>query len=239
MNTMDIAGFRRSDLVIANAASYRRILKDAGLPPSQVVSIPWGVAPEALGPVAAEPRSTGRIGFVGRLEPRKRQLELVQAFELLRRRRPKLRLELVGPAADTSYAREIAAFVRAQRMSDSVWLGGQVPDVFRHERNWELFVSLSKDEGQGMAILEAMALGVPVLAKSCSGVEDYLRDGKNAIALKSDDVKDVAETVGWALDHPSETRKLSVHARKMVENSFPWQRTVLEMETVYGIRENF
>jgi len=239
MNTMDIAGFRRSDLVIANAASYRRILMDAGLPSSQIVSIPWGVAPEALCAVPGESRNTGRIGFVGRLEPRKGQLELVQAFGLLRRKRPKLRLELVGPAADTSYAREIKNFVRAEHMSDSVWLGGQVPDVFRHERNWELFVSLSRDEGQGMAILEAMALGVPVLAKSCPGVEDYLRDGKNAIALKSDEAKDVAESVGWALDHPRETQKLSEQARKMVENSFPWQRTVLEMETVYGIRENF
>jgi glycosyltransferase involved in cell wall biosynthesis len=238
MNTMDIAGFRRSDLVIANAAAYRRILMNAGLPSSQIVSIPWGVAPEALGNVVSMPRNTGRIGFVGRLEPRKGQLELVQAFGLLRRKRPRLRLELVGPAADMSYAREIEKCVRAQRMSNSVWLGGQVPDVFRHERNWELFVSLSRDEGQGMAILEAMALGVPVLAKPCPGVQDYLKDGKNGIALESVAAKDVAESVGWALDHPNETRKLSTHARKMVEDSFPWNRTVLGMETVYGIREN-
>jgi len=238
MNTMDIAGFRRSDLVIANAAAYRRTLMNAGLPSSQIVSIPWGVTPEALDSSVPALRNSGRIGFVGRLEPRKGQLELVQAFGLLRRNRPKLRLELVGPAADLSYAQEIEKFVRAENLSDSVWMGGQVTDVFRHERNWELFVSLSRDEGQGMAILEAMALGVPVLAKSCPGVQDYLRDGKNAIALNSDDAKDVAESVAWALDHPSETHKLSVHARKMVEDSYAWDRTVLEMETVYGIREN-
>ena len=238
MNTMDIAGFRRSDLVIANAAAYRRILMNAGMPASQIVSIPWGVAPEALDNVATMPRNTGRIGFVGRVEPRKGQLELVQAFGLLRRKRPKLRLELVGPTADESYAREIEKCVQAERMADSVWLGGQVTDVFAHERNWELFVSLSRDEGQGMAILEAMALGVPVLAKPCPGVQDYLENGKNAIALESDSATDVAESVGWALDHPSETRKLSAQARKMVEDSFAWNRTVLEMETVYGIREN-
>ena len=239
MNTMDISGFRRSDLIIANAAAYRRILLNAGVPASQIVSIPWGVAPEALDSVSATPRHTGRIGFVGRLEPRKGQLELVQAFELVQRKRPNLRLELVGPAADTAYAREIEDFVRAQHLTDSVWLGGHVPDVYRHERNWELFVSLSRDEGQGMAILEAMALGVPVLAKCCPGVQDYLRDGKNAIALKSDSTKGVADSVAWALDHRRETRILSMEARKMVEESFPWNRTVLGMETVYGIRENF
>ena len=238
MNTMDLAGFRRADLVIANAAAYRRKLMAAGIPGSQIVAIPWGVAPEALNPFLPVHRNTGRIGFVGRLEPRKGQLELVQAFGLLRRERPNLRLELVGPAADMSYAQEIEQFVESEHMSDCVWLGGQVNDVYSHERNWDLFVSLSRDEGQGMAILEAMALGVPVLAKSCPGVQDYLQDGENAIALKSDTAKDVAESVAWALDHPDQTRKLSVQARKMVENAYPWNRTVQEMETVYGIWEN-
>jgi len=62
-----------------------------------------------------------------------------------------------------------------------------------------------------------MAIGVPVLARSCAGVEDYLRDGKNAIALKSNSTRDVAHTIEWALDHPEETSKLSEEARKMVE----------------------
>ena len=99
-------------------------------------------------------------------------------------------------------------------------------------------MSLSSNKKQGMAILEAMALGVPVLAKSCPGVQDYLQDGENAIALKSDEPKDVADSVAWALDHPDQTRKLSVQARRMVESAYPWNRTVLEMETVYGIWEN-
>jgi glycosyltransferase involved in cell wall biosynthesis len=239
METMDLAGFRRSDLVIANTRAYRRMLINAGMSARQIVSIPWGVAPEAMDTFSAAPRKTGCIGFVGQLEPRKGQLELVQAFGVLRRKRPGIRLELVGPAADAAYVREIERFVREHQLSDSVWIGGSVPDVYSHERNWELFVSLSRNEGHGIAILEAMALGVPVLAKCCPGVHDYLRNGKNAIALKSDSAEDVAESVCWALDNPGATRKLSAHARKMVEHSFPWTRTVLEMETAYGIRENF
>jgi glycosyltransferase involved in cell wall biosynthesis len=238
MNTMDLWGFNRSDLIIANAASYRRILAAAGVDKNRIVSVPWGVAPEALESAPATRRGSGRIGFVGRIEPRKCQLDLVQAFDLLRRKRPNLRLELLGPAADLAYAREIEKVIRAHHLSDSVWLGGQVRNVYRHERNWDLFVSLSSDEGQGMAILEAMALGVPVVARNCPGVQDYLRDGKNAIALKSDSVKTVAQTMQWALDHPETTSKLSVEAREMVKSMYAWERTVLGMETVYGIWED-
>jgi len=238
MNTMDISGFLRSDLVIANAASYRRILTQSGVPKEKIVTIPWGVAPEVVGVAPSVRQKSGCIGFVGRIEPRKGQLELVRAFDRLSAERSDLRLELVGPVADVEYAHEIESLIRSRRLSDSVWLGGSVRDVSCRERNWDLFVSLSSDEGQGMAILEAMALGVPVLARNCSGVQDYLRDGQNAIALNSDTAETVAQSIQWALDHPEETSKLSVQARKMVEDSYPWNRTVLEMETVYGIWEN-
>ena len=238
MNTMDISGFIRSDLVIANAAAYRRILVKGGVPREKIVSIPWGVAPEAMMKLPnLDRRKSGRIGFVGRVERRKGQLELVRAFDQVRQARPEVKLELAGPVADTSYAREIEEEIRDRQLSDSVWLGGPVRDVYRRERNWDLFVSLSSDEGQGMAILEAMAIGVPVLARNCAGVEDYLEDGKNAIALKSDATGDVANTIEWALNHPKETSKLSLQARKMVEVTYPWDKTVLAMETVYGIWE--
>jgi glycosyltransferase involved in cell wall biosynthesis len=195
MNTMDISGFIRSDLVIANAAAYRRILIKGGVARDKIVSIPWGVAPEAMMKLPnLDRRKSGRIGFVGRVERRKGQLELVRAFDHVRH-------------------------------------------IYRRERNWDLFVSLSSDEGQGMAILEAMAIGVPVLARNCAGVEDYLRDGQNAIALKSNATRDVANTIEWALDHPDKTSKLSLQARKMVEVKYPWNKTVQAMETVYGIWE--
>ena len=238
MNTMDLWGFNRSDLIIANAASYRRILIKAGVDKNRIVSLPWGVAPEALEVAPATRRASGRIGFVGRIEPRKGQLDLVHAFDRLRRKRPNARLELLGPSADVAYTREIEKLIRTQRMSNCVWLGGQVRNVYRHERNWDLFVSMSSDEGQGMAILEAMALGVPVLARNCAGVQDYLRDGENAIALKSNSAETAAQTMQWALDHPEETATLSVRAREMVRSNYAWERTVLGMETIYGIWED-
>lgn len=233
MDAMDLWGFHRSDSVVANAAAYRRILIGSGIAQSRVFEIPWGVTPEATQLFQPVRRRSGCIGFVGRIEPRKGQLELVRAFDLLHRRNKELRLELIGPVADAAYAQEIETTIRSRNLSGNVWLGGQVRDVYRRERQWDLFVSLSSDEGQGMAILEAMALGVPVLARNCPGVQDYLQDGENAIALKPG-ARNVAEAIALALDHPEETRKLAVRARKMVDAQYSWDRTVLGMDRLYG-----
>jgi hypothetical protein len=64
-------------------------------------------------------RKSGRIGFVGRVERRKGQLALVRAFDQVRHARPEVKLELAGPVADTTYAREIEELIRDRRMSDS------------------------------------------------------------------------------------------------------------------------
>ena len=112
-------------------------------------------------------------------------------------------------------------------MSNSVWLGGQVRNVYRQERNWELFVSLSSDEGQGMAILEAMALGVPVLAPIARELQDYLKDGKNAIALKSDSITDRRPDDPVGAGSPEDDLK-SCKAREMVEGRMPGNKPCWE-----------
>ena len=65
---------------------------------------------------------------------------------------------------------------------------------------------------------------------------------KNAIALKSSAAKgaakNVAQSILQALDHPERASILSAEARQMVERKYSWDRTVLDMETLYGTGEN-
>ncbi len=180
MNQMDVWGLRQADRVVCSARRYETLLRNAGVPPRKLAYVRLGVDVEridaALRQRSSAPRET-RIGFVGRVEPRKGQLELIKAFGLVHRRLPDLRLDLVGPVADSAYAEGCRSEAGKRGVADHITWHGHVRDVFAIVTGWRLFVSASLDEGQGLAVQEAMAAGVPVLALKTSGIEDYVTDG--------------------------------------------------------------
>lgn len=237
MNTMDLQGFAAADRVVCSAEAYRRTLLDAGVPKRRIAYVPWGLdlaAVRAAGRRRTPKPAAPVLGFVGRIEPRKHQLELVEGFARYVRRAGAARLELVGPVADTAYGREIARAVRAHRLHDRVTLAGLVPSVPPRLAQWDLFVSLSDDEGQGLAVLEAMALGVPVLARRVAGIEDYLDDGATGVVLKSGSPSHVAAAIDEAWRTPARMRAMAGRASRMVSRRYDWELTVRRMQEVYA-----
>ncbi|MBI4474226.1 MAG: glycosyltransferase family 4 protein [Acidobacteria bacterium] len=213
-------------------------LRAAALPlfkgENAIVPLTKGDGREAAGGRSHILSPTGfRIGFLGRIEPRKGQLDLARAFHRFHRRYTESRLEFVGPAADKKYRDEIRRFVKKEGLNDAVKLRGRVADPFPKLKSWNLFVSLSSDEGQGIAILEAMALGVPVLGRRVAGVEDYLRDRQTGIAVGSSSPSEVAERMEWALHHENELAQIASRAKRMVETDYTWDSTLEKMNSLY------
>jgi len=95
------------------------------------------------------------------------------------------RLTLVGPDGDVAYGDAVRRAVATLGLHDRVQLTGSVRSVWPHLQTMDAFVSLSKDEGQGLAVLEAMGAGVPVLARPAAGLEDFLVNGRNGVWLKA------------------------------------------------------
>jgi glycosyltransferase involved in cell wall biosynthesis len=236
MTEMDLSGHREADVVICSADAYERQLLEGGVRRGRVVKVSWGLAPASLaGAVQARSRRAGaaRIGLVGRIEPRKGQLDLVKAFALVRRSMPTARLEFVGPVADKDYADRIRQEIAQRGLQRSVRLRGRVRNVPAIVSSWDLCVSLSSDEGQGLAVLEAMALGVAVAVRPVAGVEDYFRPGVNGIAVRSARAHDVAAAVLAALADPRRRAHLARRGRTHVRQRFSWDRTVARIERVY------
>lgn len=234
MDTQDLWAFRQADTIVSSAHAYSRLLEAGGVPRRRIVYLPWGLQLGTLPFRQADAPRAGPpvVGFVGRLEPRKGQLDLVEAFADLRRRVPGARLELVGPPADEAYAHAIATTIRRRRLDDAVTVTGRVPDPARRVRHWSLFVSLSDDEGQGLAVLEAMALGVPVLARPVAGIEDFLVDGRTGWAVPGGTARTVARAMQHALTAPDRAAVIR-RARAMVERRYDWAGMVGAFDGLY------
>jgi len=234
MNDQDVWGFSQCDRVVCSANAYWDLLVAGGVPARKLAYLPWGLPLEKLpfrGPrdgVAAAPV----VGCVGRMEPRKGQLDLVHAFAELRKMAPRARLELVGPVADAGYARRVRAAIDRLGLAAVVEVLGTVADVPGRVRDWDLFVSMSSDEGQGLAVLEAMALGVPVVAKPVAGINDFLRHGLTGFALQGTSPRRAAKTMAGALAAPG-LRTTIRRARRMVEQKYSWPVTTAAFERLY------
>jgi glycosyltransferase involved in cell wall biosynthesis len=236
MTEMDLSGHRQADAVICSADAYTRQLLDGGVRRGRLVKVMWGLAPASL-EGSARPSNrrvrAPRIGLVGRIEPRKGQLDLVRGFALAQRLVPTATLDLVGPVADADYADRIRQEITRRGLQRSVKLRGRVRHVPAIVSTWDLCVSLSSDEGQGLAILEAMALGVPVVARPVAGVEDYFRPGVNGIAVRSSGARDVAAAVVAALADRPRLGRLARRAQTQVRRRYSWEHTVHSIERVY------
>jgi glycosyltransferase involved in cell wall biosynthesis len=243
MNAMDLAGHRQADVVICSADAYERHLRDGGVARHRVVKLPWGLAPATIAVNEERPsrpregRDANRIGLIGRIEPRKGQLALVKGFALLRRQLPGTTVDLVGPVADEAYAALIRREIDARRLRGVVRLRGRVRSVPAVLSGWDLCVSLSSDEGQGLAILEAMALGIPVAARPVAGVEDYFRPGVNGTGIRSARPTDVASALASALSNPRRRARMAMRGRQQVLRRYSWDRTIAAIERVYARAE--
>ena len=246
MDERDFEAFARADVVVCSARAYEHRLEQGGVDRTRLVYLPWGVSQRAFDLAAtrqarSETSGKGRdsrgiriIGCLGRVEPRKGQLELCLTFGRCLRSDPNLRLEIVGPVADPSYAESITRYLAEAGLRKVASLEGQVDDPLAHLANWSLAISLSSDEGQGLAVLEAMALGVPVIARRAAGIEDYLRHGDTGFLVERSEPDVVAAAVARVLADPVLRNDVAGRARRLVRRHYDWEIMTAELEHVYG-----
>jgi glycosyltransferase involved in cell wall biosynthesis len=233
MNQQDALGFSQCDCVMVSAHAYAKQLREYGVPARKLRYLPWGLALETLPFRVPALAGAPTLGFVGRIEPRKGQLTLVKAFSRVAKSHPGASLWLVGPIADEAYARAIRAELEQRKLGDAVTITGEVRDVRTYVRAWDLFVSLSSDEGQGLAVLEAMAMGIPVAARTVAGISDFLTDGRNGFAIEGASPTAAAAVMRRALAAPRTLPAVARRARVMVEQRYSWERMLAAFERLY------
>ncbi|WP_417447312.1 MULTISPECIES: glycosyltransferase family 4 protein [Gammaproteobacteria] len=155
---------------IADSRQNLDELLQRGYDPVRTVEIPLLVDLERLAPGAVEAFDSPRpftLLFVGRVMPHKNQLALVDTFaEVLRRVRVPLQLYIVGGFTIPEYAEQIQRRIDELGLGGFVTLTGKVDDATLIDlyRRSDLFVSMSRHEGFGMPLIEAMVHGLPVMA---------------------------------------------------------------------------
>lgn len=245
-----------SDRILAVSPDVRDVLVSRDrLPAARVEVLPKGVDVAALDAVAAHD-VRGELGLspatrivctVGRLIPDKGQAYLVRAFAAIAAERPGVHLVLVGGGPEESSLR---AEAETCRISDRVHLLGPRADAVGIMKASDVFALPSLEEGRPIALLEAMACGLPVVAADVGSVGRMVETGKTGVLIEPihawqpgvvpepdrvrAGVAALAAALGRLLDDPGEARRLGQAGRRLVERSMSVEQTVDRLEALYA-----
>jgi glycosyltransferase involved in cell wall biosynthesis len=183
---------RQADAFVAISPRVRGELVAGGYDPARIVDLPNGV------PVPAEPwrprngPESLRAAFVGRLAPEKGLDALVDAWPIVLRERPGARLTLIGEGPERP---SLEGRIARLGLGESVELPGPSPDPSLVLRDCDLFVLPSREEGMSIALLEAMALGIPAVASSIPGNLALMTEGVHGRLAPPDDPPALARVI--------------------------------------------
>lgn len=170
------------------------------------------------------------IGNVGRLVPAKGQTYLLRAFKKVLERVPEARLVIVGYGVLED---ELRGLARELGVDDRVVFTGARLDVPELLATFDVFGFSSIHEAQGIAILEGMAAGVPVIAPAIDGIPDVVRHERTGLAVPPRDPDALAAAILRLHDDPDLARRLVPAARALFDEEFSIEAAGRAYEALY------
>ena len=205
-----VAAIRRADVVAVMGSGARADLIARGIHPDRVAVVPASIDDKRLGSLAAASGPEYDIVTASQLIPRKRLEDLLAATAILKKSRPRLRVAIAGRGP---LDQSLQAQARALGIEDNVDFLGFVPDVATIYARSTVFVLPSRSEGLSIALCEAMAAGLPVVASDVGEIRDVVVPGRNGQLHEVGDIHALAQHVRTLLDHPDRRATMGQAAR--------------------------
>jgi glycosyltransferase involved in cell wall biosynthesis len=223
-------------VVAVSSAAHDQAVQVDRIPPSKVRTIVNGTDIAATRLTRSAARATLGldddalvIGAVGRLAAEKDYASLVAAFRQVRTQVPHVVAAILG---DGPLLRELSEAARAHGCSELRFFGYR-EDAVALLSAFDMFVQPSLSEGIALAVIEAMAAGLPVIATSVGGNPEALGNGDAGILVPARDIDALASAI-TALAHDAGRRnRLAEAGRRRAETYFSIEATARAYEQLY------
>jgi len=214
VNSFAAKVLRAADCVVALSPLWARVLRRSGA--KNVVVVPNPVMLSEQSKEASNHNSCD-ILYVGKLESRKGYDDLIRAMQIVVQRVPTARLRLAGHG-ELANAIALAEQLGISKSVECLgWI--QKEDRERTYCSADVFCLPSHNEGVAMAVLEAMACGLPVVCTPVGGLPDVINTGKNGILVQPGNVDEIAAALISLLENPNLRNAVGKAAYKTVEDS--------------------
>jgi len=175
------------------------------------------------------------VGTVGHLAPIKGQDVFVRAAALISAQRGDVRFVVIGEdkSSQMVYRKSLERLVDELGLSAIINMPGWCDDIPAVLSSLTLFVSAARSEPFGLAIVEAMAAGLPVIATASEGALEIIEDGLTGKIVPAGDPEALAQAINDLLDNPLECSRLGRNAQLAAGQRYSLQRMASDTEQVY------
>jgi len=232
------ATYRRNSALIAVSEAVAESVRSWPGPDPLVIAN--GVACHVTDEETASARAELRLGpevpliaHVGNIRPGKGHDTLIDGVKVLAARRPDVSWVSIGGEKYPGDLDRVKTRATEEDVSSHLLFMGRRPDALAFVGAADVFVNPADVEGLPVAVLEAMALGRPVVATAVGGVPSVIRDGETGILVEAGDARALADGVEALLTDRELASRLAKEGRALVEREFGLESMVRSVEEVY------
>ncbi|GJL58142.1 MAG: glycosyl transferase group 1 [Nitrospirales bacterium] len=240
---LDLFLMKRFDHLIAVSTATKEEMVSAGVPESMITMIHNAIDTNVWSPSVV--RVTLRkelglgseypvIGYVGRIMPEKDLETWLRAAALVFKRFKEARFLLVGEGSEGSTTlSQLVKLAKELGISDRVIYPGYRSILQPVYAAFDLFVLSSKREGLPNSILEAMAMGLPVVTTDVAGAKELVVDGETGFVVSQGNVNELAEAMVKILENKQLRAQMGTAGRLRVEAQFSFAKRLASVEDLY------
>ena len=172
---------------------------------------------------------------VGSISQRKGHLLLVKAFEIVHKTVPSAKLIIAGTLTEKTYYTQLQNEIGKLHLKQSVELLTNIPQeqLLQIYQEATIFALHSQEESQGIALVEAMATGLPIVSTLVGGIPFVVKNGKTGLLSKYGDVDSFANNMIKLLTIENLRTQMSQSARLSAQ-SYSWQEITQAIEIIYN-----
>jgi glycosyltransferase involved in cell wall biosynthesis len=170
---------------------------------------------------------------IGSLHWKKGQTSLIEAMGILKKEGIKFQLKIIGEGAERG---NIEKAIKEQGVEEYVSLLGAKTEeeVAELLPVADCYIQSSVSEGIPVAIMEAMACGLPVVATNITGIPELVLDGKTGILVESKDVNGMARALLSLYENPELRREMGKQGREWVLEDFTLDGNVKKLSELFS-----
>lgn len=236
--------FRHAAAVAAVTGIRRQQLLEEGLDASKSAVFPCGtdfhLRPQQPNPMdAADTQETFRVGIVGRLVPIKNFELFLHAARIVADKHAHVRFHIVGQPgfleSDLEYFRDIKELIQRLNLAELISFHEPVEDLSPVLARFDMLVSSSHIETFGRTLVEAMAMGKPIVATAVGGVPEVVADGEVGFLVPAGDANALAKKISLLVEDDDLRQTMGQKGRQRVLEHFDVRTITRRWEQTYEL----